>query len=515
MSTKNTKHAFEELALSDNLLKQLHKLGFEEPTPIQYKAIPAGLKGEDVIGIARTGTGKTLAFSIPMIQKLASGEEVGLIILPTRELALQVEEEVRKIGRYFGIKTAVLIGGASINPQKIKLRRKPNVIIATPGRLIDHIQQKTANLSKVTYLVLDEADRMLDMGFEPQIQKVLETVPKNRQTMLFSATMPDKITKIAKKYMNTPVRVEIAPAGSTAQNVDQEAYIVGRHDKLSLLNHLLKETEGPVLVFSRTKHGARKIAKKLNQLKHKAAEIHSNKSLSQRREALNGFKSGKYRVLVATDIASRGIDVDNIALVVNYDVPDQLDDYVHRIGRTGRAGKSGKAVTFVAPEQKRELIKIERMIRMNIPTMKLPDMERLEASYTKAEGARGYTASRSSGYRRASSAYGKSKPAHRRSGGGKTKSYGNSTNSYASNNAGKSPTPRSSGQRSRSGGYRSRRPDTNYAARGKGAPIQNLPDQFRASPSTATAKAPASRRKPSARPARVNTRRTRTKGTSR
>ncbi len=512
MSQKKEIHLkFEDLDLSENLLKQLHKLGFETPTPIQHKAIPAGLKGEDVIGIARTGTGKTLAFSIPMIQRMASGEEVGLIILPTRELALQVEEEVRKIGSYFGIKTAVLIGGASINPQKIKLRRKPNVIIATPGRLIDHIQQKTANLSKITYLVLDEADRMLDMGFEPQIQKILETVPKKRQTMLFSATMPDKISNIAKKYMKAPVRVEIAPAGSTAQTIDQEAFIVGRHDKLSLLNHLLKETEGPVLVFSRTKHGAKKITTKLNRLKHKSAEIHSNKSLNQRKEALAGFKSGKYRVLVATDIASRGIDVDNISLVVNYDVPDQLDDYVHRIGRTGRAGKSGKAVTFVAPEQKRELVKIERMIRMSIPTARdLPaGMEKLEASYSPRGGDRG-PSPRSGGYNRSGSSYGRSKPAHRRSGGGKSKSYG-SSDSGSRSGSGKS----ASGSR-RSGGGRGRysRKDVDYSARGEGAPIQNLPDQFRAAPSAAPKKSPAKKRSPGRKPAKINTRKTRSRRTS-
>ena len=485
----NTKHKFEELGLSENLLKQLYKLGFEEPTPIQYKAIPAGLKGEDVIGIARTGTGKTLAFSIPMIQNIASGEKVGLVILPTRELALQVDEEIKKIGRYFGIKTAVLIGGASINPQKINLRRKPNIIIATPGRLIDHIQQRTVNLNKVAYLVLDEADRMLDMGFEPQIQKILATIPKERQTMLFSATMPEKIANIAKKYMKTPVRIEVAPAGSTAQNIEQEAYVVGRHDKLSLLNHLLKETEGPVLVFSRTKHGAKKITTKLNQLKHKASEIHSNKSLSQRREALDGFKSGKYRVLIATDIASRGIDVNDIELVVNYDVPDQLDDYVHRIGRTARAGKSGKAVTFVAPEQKRELVKIERMIRMSIPTYRLPDMERLEESYTRPSGSE-----RPRSYGHASS------PARRSTGGGRAgNSYGQSGRSSSKSSYGRSSDSgsRSSSPRSRSGS----------GSRGSGASIQSLPDQYRAKTSSAPAKSWGKKHGTSKGPARTNSRR--------
>lgn len=454
MTQNEQKTGFKELGLSERLLKQLQTLGFETPTPIQRKTIPAGLEGVDVIGIARTGTGKTLAFAIPMVQKLASGEETGLVILPTRELALQVEEEVKKIGRYFGIKTALLIGGASINPQIKALRRKPNVIIATPGRLIDHMQQKTTDLSKISYLVLDEADRMLDMGFEPQIKKILANVPKKRQTMLFSATMPDKIASIANKYMHSPVRVEIAPAGSTAQKVEQEAYIVDRHDKLPLLNHLLKETSGPVLVFVRTKHGAKKITIKLNRMKHRAAEIHSNKSLNQRRDALDGFKSGKYRVLVATDIASRGIDVSNIELVVNYDVPDQLDEYVHRIGRTGRAGKTGKAVTFVTPQQKRELVKIERMIRMNIPTVELPKMKSVDVPHAHNE-----------------------RPEH---------------------------------QRNNTSAKRSRRSRSKTRRSGKGgARIQRLPDEFRAEPSKRRSGKPKRRRGGAPRQNKVNSRRQR------
>lgn len=450
---------FEDMDLSENLLKQLFRLGFEQPTPIQSQAIPPGLKGEDVIGIAQTGTGKTLAFSIPMIQQLADGKKMGLIILPTRELALQVDEEIKKIGKYFGVKTAILIGGASMHVQKQQLRRRPNVVIATPGRLIDHLQQKTVNLSNVSYLVLDEADRMLDMGFEPQIRKILPLVPKERQTMLFSATLPEKIADIAKKYMRSPTRVEIARAGTTAETIRQEAYIVHRGDKLSLLHHILGESDGPTLVFSRTKHGAKKIAHKLAELKYKSSEIHSNKSLNQRKEALAGFKSGKYRVLVATDIASRGIDVSNIELVVNYDVPDQLEDYVHRIGRTGRAGKTGKAITFVTPDQKYELTKIERLIRMPIPTTKLPAMKNVGG--TAASTERGEERGRQEyGRRRRGAPSAKHNSGHRRSGGGRHGS----------------------------------RKETDYSARGTGAVIQNLPDQFRAKPTEARSQSAARKR---------------------
>ncbi len=359
---------FGGLGLAPKLLETLEKNKFTEPTPIQAQAIPVAVQGQDVMGIAQTGTGKTLAFGLPMIQRLAVTKGRGLVILPTRELALQVDEIFQKIGRHLNLRTAVLIGGASMFHQKKDLARKPHIIVATPGRLIDHLDQRTVNLSDVRVLVLDEADRMLDMGFEPQIQRILKTVPKDRQTMLFSATMPDEIVDIAKTYMKSPTRVEIARAGTSAETVEQEIIFVERNDKLRLLEKILKEySRGPILVFSRTKHGASKVCRALKGMGVSAAEIHSDRTLGQRRKALDGFKSGEYRVLVATDIAARGIDVKGIELVVNYDLPDQAEDYVHRIGRTGRAGTKGKAISFASPDQKYDVKSIEHLIRKSIP----------------------------------------------------------------------------------------------------------------------------------------------------
>ena len=366
--------SFYGLGIAPDLLKMLEKFKYTVPTPIQMKAIPVGIQGQDLIGIAQTGTGKTLAFSIPMLQRLAAVKGKGLVLLPTRELALQVDETVRKFGASFGLRTAVLIGGAPMGVQIKLLRQKPHIIVATPGRLIDHLEQKTIQLTDVSVLVLDEADRMLDMGFAPQINRILEKVPKERQTLLFSATMPAAISLMAAKYMRTPLRVEIARAGTASDRVDQEFFMVGRNDKLRLLEKLLIEYKGTVLVFSRTKHGAKKIAATVRAMGHKSAEIHSNRSLNQRREALEGFRSGKYRVLVATDIAARGIDVTGIELVVNFDLPDVAEDYVHRIGRTARAGKSGKAISFCTPDQRRDVAQIERLVRIKLPIKPTPEL---------------------------------------------------------------------------------------------------------------------------------------------
>ena len=366
---------FSGLGIAPKLLDVLSKLGFTTPTSIQHKAIPPAIEGKDVMGIAQTGTGKTLAFGIPLVQKLLKdGKGKGLIILPTRELALQVEETIKKIGRDFGLKTAVLIGGSSMYQQVHSLRMNPHVVIGTPGRIIDHIGQRTLNLSDVTVLVLDEADRMFDMGFAPQIKKILDVVPKNRQTMLFSATMPDGIVKIATQQMKLPVRVEIARPGTTAENIIHELFVVKKEQKLALLKKLMGDYKGSVLVFIRVKHSARKICDNLRAIGVSAAEIHSNKSLNQRKEALEGFKLGKYRVLVATDIAQRGIDVKNIELVINYDLPEQADDYVHRIGRTGRAGMSGKAISFAMPDQGQMIRDIERLTRIYLPISQMPDI---------------------------------------------------------------------------------------------------------------------------------------------
>lgn len=345
------------------LLQVLNARNITKPTPIQHQAIPLALEGKDLIGIAQTGTGKTFAFGLPMLQKLASGKRRGLIVLPTRELAYQVEEALKPFASAIGIRTAVFVGGAPMNLQRRMIKSNPRILIATPGRLNDHLQKKTVSLNEVDVLVLDEADRMLDMGFKPQIDKILSHAPKLRQTLLFSATMPQEIIKLATTQMSMPLRIEVAPAGTTASKVEQEVIIVRQQDKLSLLQSLLQEDKGQVLVFSRTKHGAKKITRSLNDKNFRAAEIHSNKSLAQRRAALEGFKKGKYRVLVATDIASRGIDVTDIALVINYDLPDDPADYVHRIGRTGRAEKEGKAISFATPTQARSIRDIEKLIR--------------------------------------------------------------------------------------------------------------------------------------------------------
>ena len=371
---KNTPEmTFGGLGIAPKLLDIVTKLGFTVPTSIQHKAIPVAIEGKDIIGIAQTGTGKTLAFGIPLVQQiLSAGRGKGLIILPTRELALQVDETIKKIGRPFGLKTAVLIGGAPIRHQIREISFHPHVIIGTPGRINDHIQQRTLNLSDVSILVLDEADRMFDMGFAPQINKILLSVPKNRQTMLFSATMPDAIARIATHQMKLPVRVEIAKSGTTAKNIEQELFVVKKDQKLSLLKKILQEYKGSVLIFIRVKHGAKKICVNLKEIGITSAEIHSNRSQNQRKEALEGFKNGKYRVLVATDIASRGIDVKNIELVINYDLPEQAEDYVHRIGRTGRAGLSGKAISFAMPDQGSLVREIEMLTRINLPISQLP-----------------------------------------------------------------------------------------------------------------------------------------------
>lgn len=361
--------SFDNLGIAPKLLEVLHRNKFTTPTPIQAQSIPVAIEGKDVMGIAQTGTGKTLAFGIPMIQRIArsKGQAKGLVILPTRELAVQVEETLKKVGGSLGLRTALLMGGENMYRQVRALKQNPHIIIATPGRLIDHIESAKLDLKAVGVLVLDEADRMLDMGFAPQINKILQRVPKERQTMLFSATMPDEIVRIAKSYMHMPLRIEVAPPGTSAATVTQELFFVERHDKLDLLQSLLNKYNGSVLVFCRTKHGASKIATVLKKRNTSAAEIHSNRSLNQRLSALSGFKTGKFRVLVATDIAARGIDVTGIEVVINYDLPATADDYVHRIGRTGRAGKQGHAISFAQFDQRSEVRSIERLIKKALP----------------------------------------------------------------------------------------------------------------------------------------------------
>ncbi|MDP2928128.1 MAG: DEAD/DEAH box helicase [Candidatus Omnitrophota bacterium] len=361
---------FYGLGIAPKILDILERMKFKVPTPIQLNAIPLALEGKDIVGIAHTGTVKTHSFAIPMVQRLVQKKGIGLVLAPTRELAIQIDEAFQEIARAFGIRTACLIGGAPMPPQVQALRRDPQVVIATPGRLIDHMSQWNFLPDSVIMLVLDEADRMLDMGFAPQIDKILRFLPRDRQTMLFSATMPKEIMNIASKHMKLPLSVEIAPSGTTVEKVTQELFIVKKEAKTQLLKKLLGQYHGSVLLFSRTKHNAKKIVRSIRDMGHSASEIHSNRSLVQRREALEGFKSGKYRVLVATDIASRGIDVAGIELVLNYDLPEDAENYVHRIGRTARAGHKGHAISFATPDQGHDVRDIEKLIKATLPVSK-------------------------------------------------------------------------------------------------------------------------------------------------
>ncbi len=371
----STESSFYGLGIAPSLLELVDRMKFKVPTPIQQKAIPIGVEGKDVLGIAQTGTGKTLAFGIPIVQRLLQGPGRALVIVPTRELALQVDETIHKLGQPFNIRSVILIGGMNMSAQ-IQALRKPTtrILIGTPGRLLDHLERKTANLSDIKVVVLDEADRMLDMGFAPQIHRIAKFLPRERQTLFFSATMPEGILKIASEYMKLPIRIEIARQGTAPEMITQEVFIVRQEMKRTLLAKLLEEYRGSVLVFARTKANAKKITHALRDMRHTAAEIHANRSLSQRREALEGFKIGRYRVLVATDIAARGIDVKGIELVINYDLPDDTDNYVHRIGRTGRAGHAGHAITLATPDQGASIRDIERLTRESLKVSTHPAM---------------------------------------------------------------------------------------------------------------------------------------------
>jgi ATP-dependent RNA helicase RhlE len=410
MNKKTTKNpsGFSDMGIAVSIQEVLHKMKLDVPTPIQKKSIPVAVEGLDIIGIAQTGTGKTFAFGIPMLQRLALYKGRGLVLLPTRELALQVDENLKKLGSVLGLRTVVLIGGEPIMKQISLLKKKPHILVATPGRLIDCINRKLVKLDDVKVLVLDEADMMFDMGFAPQIEEILKTVPKERQTMLFSATMPQAIVKLATRHMSLPVNIEVAPAGTTVENVNQEIYIMKKEDKLKYLGEALKNFKGKVLVFTRTKHQAKALTRSIQLMGHRSAEIHSNRSLAQRREALDGFKSNKYRVLTATDIAARGIDVTNIELVVNYDLPENSEDYVHRIGRTARAGKNGKAISFATTTQGREIRSIERLINKQLPLTKYAELEFARSPMPSPSGPRrfGYNQKRPSGPRTSPSSSG-------------------------------------------------------------------------------------------------------------
>ncbi|HXX94452.1 MAG TPA: DEAD/DEAH box helicase [Planctomycetota bacterium] len=370
---------FEDLSLIEPLLRAVREEGYDRPTPIQEKTIRPVLEGRDLLGCAQTGTGKTAAFALPILQRLSSVPAPNprhvrvLVLSPTRELATQIGDSFARYGRHLPHRRTVIFGGVGQQPQAEALRTGVDILVATPGRLLDLIEQKIARLDRVGILVLDEADRMLDMGFIYDVRRVIGTLPKKRQTLFFSATLPHDIQTLAKDILTNPVRIEVTPTASTVEKISQSLYHVDKHGKFPLLRHLLKDPSFQrTLVFTRTKRGANKVAEQLNLNFVKADAIHGNKGQSARERALENFKRGLSRVLVATDIAARGIDVDGVSHVVNYDMPDVPENYVHRIGRTARAGAGGVAIAFCAPDEREELQAVERLIRLRIPVRPVP-----------------------------------------------------------------------------------------------------------------------------------------------
>jgi ATP-dependent RNA helicase RhlE len=374
--------SFASLGLSEEIVRAVTERGYTEPTPIQAQAIPVILKGGDLMGGAQTGTGKTAGFTLPLLQRLMANQPKGkhpiraLVLTPTRELAAQVEESVRMYGKHLPLKSMMMFGGVNINPQIKQLHGRVDILVATPGRLLDHLQQKTVDLSHVEILVLDEADRMLDMGFIRDIKRVLAVLPKQRQNLLFSATFSDEIKLLADGLLTNPALIEVARRNQTAELIEQRVYPVDRERKRALLTQLIKDNNWfQVLVFTRTKHGANNFADHLNKEGIPAMAIHGNKSQAARTRALAEFKTAKLQVLVATDIAARGIDIAELPHVVNYELPNVPEDYVHRIGRTGRAGSEGEASSLVCIDEKKLLHDIERLIKREIPVVQIPGFE--------------------------------------------------------------------------------------------------------------------------------------------
>ncbi len=376
--------SFDDLGLMPDLLRAVEAQGYTRPTPIQAQAIPVILRGGDVLAGAQTGTGKTAAFTLPLLQRLdgrrrpahAAKAPRALVLTPTRELAAQVGESVTVYGAHLRLRSAVIFGGVGINPQKEALRRGIDILVATPGRLLDHAGQGTLDLSAVEVLVLDEADRMLDMGFIHDIRRVLALLPRRRQNLLFSATYSEEIKRLADGLLRDPAMIEVARRNTAAEAVTQHVCRVAKEAKRDLLVHLVDEGRWfQVLVFTRTKHGANRLAEQLNRAGIDAAAIHGNKSQSARTRALAGFKGGEVRVLVATDIAARGLDIDRLPHVVNYELPNVAEDYIHRIGRTGRAGETGEALSLVAPDEVKLLKDIERLLQRRIPELPVPAFE--------------------------------------------------------------------------------------------------------------------------------------------
>lgn len=376
--------SFSSLGLSAELLRAVSDEGYTEPTPVQARAIPVVLAGRDLQAAAQTGTGKTAGFTLPLLQHLQTNpiEQSrrkpirALVLTPTRELAAQVGESVQTYGKYLPFTTAVIFGGVNINPQMDKLRRGVDIVVATPGRLLDHVQQKTINLSHVEILVLDEGDRMLDMGFIRDIRRILSLLPQRRQNLLFSATFSDDIRKLAAGLLKNPETIDVAPRNATVESISQRVYQVDKGHKRELLAHLIKSGNwGQVLVFARTKHGANRLCEQLQRDGINSTAIHGNKTQGARTRALADFKQNRVQVLVATDIAARGLDIDQLPHVVNYELPNVPEDYVHRIGRTGRAGSSGEAVSLVSGDERGLLKDIERLLRRELPRATATDFK--------------------------------------------------------------------------------------------------------------------------------------------
>ena len=374
---------FKDLNLNPNILKAIKEQGYESPTPVQEKAIPVILQKKDILAGAQTGTGKTAGFTLPMLELLSrekphKGKKKikALILTPTRELASQVQESVELYSKHLPFHSTVIFGGVKINPQLVALRKGVDIVVATPGRLLDHISQKTIDLSGVNFLILDEADRMLDMGFVNDIKKVIAVLPKERQTLLFSATYSDAIKKLSNSFLKSPELVEVARTNASSEIVKQAIYHVDKTRKRELLTHLINEGKWQqVLVFTRTKHGANRLSGQLDSDGITSAAIHGNKSQNARTKSLADFKAGKIRVLVATDIAARGIDIDQLPHVVNFELPNVSEDYVHRIGRTGRAGNKGEAISLVCVDEDEFLAGIEKLIKKDIPKVWLKDFK--------------------------------------------------------------------------------------------------------------------------------------------
>jgi ATP-dependent RNA helicase RhlE len=366
---------FGELGLAPELLAAVQDAGYTEPTPIQRDAIPKVLQGRDIIGLAQTGTGKTAAFTLPILQRLIGGPRRTrvLVLTPTRELAAQVEASFAKYAKHAAISVIPVYGGVPIEPQERALRAGVDVVVATPGRLLDHLDRQNVSFDALEFLVLDEADRMLDMGFAPQINRIVAQLPRYRQTLLFSATMPAEVEALSRKYLRKPIVIQVGRRSEAASTVTHAVYPVPRERKSALLIELLRNDQmDSVLIFTRTKHGADRVVRHLDRAGIAAIALHADKSQSQRTRALESFKSGEARILVATDIAQRGLDVSGISHVINYDVPQQPEDYVHRIGRTGRAAQTGDAFTFMSADEIAMVRTIERMLGQPIPRISVP-----------------------------------------------------------------------------------------------------------------------------------------------